>query len=95
MRRADRSGLAAYREVFFTDKGAILKRLATKAATEAMPDIEDVLRTEAERLAAVLDRIAGAALVERTRGAAAARPRHRRALRRAPSGGAPRSTTTT
>ena len=58
--------LAAYREVFFTDKGAILKRLASKAATEAMPDIEDVLRKEAERLAAVLDRIAGAALVERT-----------------------------
>ena len=31
-----------------------------------MPDIEDVLRKEAERLAEVLDRIAGAALVERT-----------------------------
>src|SRR5688572_27568914 len=58
--------LAAYREVFFTDKGAILKRLASKAATAAMPDIEDVLRKEAERLAAVLNRIAGAALVERT-----------------------------
>ncbi len=58
--------LAAYREVFFTDKGAILKRLASKAATVAMPDIEDVLRKEADRLAAVLDRIAGAALVERT-----------------------------
>ena len=58
--------LPAYREVFFTDKGAILKRLASKAATVAMPDIEDVLRKEAERLAAVLNRIAGAALVERT-----------------------------
>ena len=66
MRRAGRSGWPAYREVFFTDKGAILKRLASKAATVAMPDIEDVLRKEAERLAAVLDRIAGAALVERT-----------------------------
>jgi len=58
--------LPAYREVFFTDKGAILKRLASKAATEAMPDIEDVLRKEAERLGAVLNRIAGAALVGRT-----------------------------
>lgn len=58
--------LATYREVFFTEKGAILKRLASKAAIEAMPDIEEVLRREAERLAAVLDRINGAALVERT-----------------------------
>src|SRR5262249_57548529 len=37
-----------------------------KAAIEAMPDIEEVLRREAERLAVVLDRINGAALVERT-----------------------------
>jgi ATP-dependent helicase/nuclease subunit A len=58
--------LQSYRQAFFTDKGAILKRLASKAAIEAMPDIEDVLRREAERLAAVLDRIDGAALVDRT-----------------------------
>ena len=57
---------SSYSEAFFTDKGAILKRLASKAAIEAMPDIEEVLRREAERLAAVLDRINGAALVERT-----------------------------
>jgi ATP-dependent helicase/nuclease subunit A len=58
--------LASYGEVFFTDKGAILKRLASKGAIEVMPGIEEVLRREAERLAAVLDRINGAALVERT-----------------------------
>jgi ATP-dependent helicase/nuclease subunit A len=57
---------AAYAGAFFTAKGEILARLATKAAVAAMPGIEDVLRTEAERLAAVVDRVNGAALVERT-----------------------------
>jgi ATP-dependent helicase/nuclease subunit A len=60
--------LAAYAKSFFTGKGEILARLATKAAIEAMPGIEDVLLREAERLARVLDRINGAALVERTMG---------------------------
>ena len=58
--------LHAYAQAFFTAKGEILARLATKAAIEAMPGIEDVLRSEAERLAQALDRINGAALVERT-----------------------------
>jgi len=58
--------LVRYCVAFFTDKGDILKRLATRAAIQAMPDIEDVLYREAERLAVVLDRVNGAALVERT-----------------------------
>ena len=58
--------LRAYAQAFFTAKGEILARLATKAAIEAMPGIEDVLRREAGRLAQALDRINGAALVERT-----------------------------
>jgi ATP-dependent helicase/nuclease subunit A len=58
--------LPAYAKAFFTAKGEILARLATKAAITAMPGIEGVLRSEAERLAQVLDRLNGAALVERT-----------------------------
>lgn len=58
--------LRAYSDAFFTAKGEILARLATKAAIAEMPGIEDVLRREAQRLAQVLDRINGAALVERT-----------------------------
>ncbi|WP_421996882.1 double-strand break repair helicase AddA [Reyranella sp.] len=58
--------LATYGQVFFTEKGAILKRLASKGAIAAMPGIEPVLLREAERLRAALDRVAGAALVERT-----------------------------
>ncbi len=58
--------LARYAEAFFTDKGEILKRLATKAAIQAMPDIEDVLEREAVRVGLARDRINGAALVERT-----------------------------
>jgi ATP-dependent helicase/nuclease subunit A len=63
----DRPGLmAAYRKAFFTAAGAVLKRLASKPAMQAMPDIEDVLTAEAERLTRLLDRVNGAALVERT-----------------------------
>jgi ATP-dependent helicase/nuclease subunit A len=58
--------LSAYAKAFFTAKREILARLATKAAITAMPGIEGVLRSEAERLAQVLDRLNGAALVERT-----------------------------
>jgi ATP-dependent helicase/nuclease subunit A len=60
------ASLSAYAKAFFTAKGEILARLAAKAAIAAMPGIEDVLRAEAERLARLLDRINGAALVERT-----------------------------
>jgi ATP-dependent helicase/nuclease subunit A len=60
--------LPAYGKAFFTAKGEVLVRLATKAAIEVMPGIEDVLLREAERLAKALDRINGAALVERTMG---------------------------
>ena len=58
--------LTDYAGAFFTAKGEILARLATKAAIAEMPGIEDVLLREAKRLAEVLDRINGAALVERT-----------------------------
>ena len=58
--------LARYSEAFFTDKGEILKRLATKAAIQAMPDIEEVLEREAVRVGLARDRINGAALVECT-----------------------------
>lgn len=64
---ADRPALLTdYAKAFFTARGEILRRLATKAAVEAMPGIEAVLRREAERLAGALDRINGAALIERT-----------------------------
>ncbi len=58
--------LESYREAFLTQKGLIRSTLATKAAKAAMPGIEDVLRTEAERLIVLQDRINGASLVERT-----------------------------
>jgi len=58
--------LSAYAKAFFIESGKIRERLATKAAIAAMPGLEGVLRAEAERLAAVLDRINGAQLVERT-----------------------------
>jgi ATP-dependent helicase/nuclease subunit A len=58
--------LAAYAKAFFKADGGIQSRLATKAATAAMPGIDKVLRGEAERLAQVLDRVSGAALVEHT-----------------------------
>ena len=58
--------LTGYAGAFFTAKGEILARLATKAAIAEMPAIEDVLLREAKRLAEILDRINGAALVEHT-----------------------------
>jgi ATP-dependent helicase/nuclease subunit A len=60
------SVLTGYAGAFFTAKGEILARLATKAAIAEMPAIEDVLLREARRLMEILDRINGAALVERT-----------------------------
>jgi ATP-dependent helicase/nuclease subunit A len=62
--RAD--DLDGYCKAFFTQEGRILARLATKAALQEMPTLVEVLRVEAERIASVLDRANGAALVERT-----------------------------
>ena len=77
------------------DKGAILKRLASKAATVAMPDIEDVLR----KRPSVWPRCSIASpsrLWSSARCAAAARPRHLAGrLHPRPSSGAPHWTTTT
>jgi ATP-dependent helicase/nuclease subunit A len=55
-----------YAETFFTKDGRIQARLATKAAGARMPGLDRVLRAEAERLEAALERIAGAALVDGT-----------------------------
>jgi ATP-dependent helicase/nuclease subunit A len=53
---------AAYRSVFFKDRGQVRDSLATKAAIKRMPGIEDILAREAERLECAR----GAALVELT-----------------------------
>ena len=76
--------LPAYRAVFFTGKGQPRKTLATKAAIKRMPDIEAILTAEAARLECRARCGAGRA----HGGAAAARPRHRRTLCRAPSAAA-------
>ena len=60
------AGWDAYCKAFFTKEGQILARLATKAAETAMPGVAAVLRTEAERVKAIIDRANGAELVERT-----------------------------
>jgi ATP-dependent helicase/nuclease subunit A len=80
------AGLDGYCKAFFTQEGKILARLATKAALKEMPTLAEVLRAEAERIAAVLDG-EGAALGRTHHGAAATRTRHRRALcpRQAPA----------
>jgi len=54
--------LPAYRTVFFTEKGPIRKKLATKPSIERLPKIDDILRAEAQRL----EYVSGAALVELT-----------------------------
>jgi ATP-dependent helicase/nuclease subunit A len=53
---------AAYREVFFTDKGQVRKTLASKGACKRLPGIIDILETEAARLECAR----GVALVELT-----------------------------
>ena len=47
----------AYLSVFFTSKGELLARLATKDALAAMPDIATVLSREAERLIRLRERL--------------------------------------
>ena len=56
--------LTAYAKAFLKSDGGIPKRLATKNAIEAMPTIERVLRSEAERLVVLLDRVKAAGLME-------------------------------
>lgn len=60
--------LDAYRAAFFTEKGEVRKSLASKAAVTAMAGIDGVLRGEAERLGAALNRAKGVALVDLTVG---------------------------
>jgi ATP-dependent helicase/nuclease subunit A len=45
------------KEIYLTGEGEVLKRLATKGAVTAFPDIIDVLGAEARRIQDVLDRI--------------------------------------
>ena len=59
-------GFDVYCKAFFNQEGKILARLATKAALKEMPDVADVLRIEAERIRAAIERANGAALVEGT-----------------------------
>ncbi|HSI00350.1 MAG TPA: double-strand break repair helicase AddA [Reyranella sp.] len=53
---------AAYRSVFFTDRGPLRSPLATRAAIKRLAGLEDILATEAARLECAR----GAALVELT-----------------------------
>ena len=78
----DRSLLAALpRGVLHRQGRDPARRLATKAAIAGHARHRGRAARRGRAAGAVLDRISGAALVERTHGAAAARPRHRRALR--------------
>ena len=53
-----------YRGAFFTQKGEIAKRLATKKAQDAYPEIVEVMQKEAERLAAVAARLRSVRLAQ-------------------------------
>jgi ATP-dependent helicase/nuclease subunit A len=48
------------KEIYLTAEGEVLKRLATKGAVSAFPDIIAVLETEARRIQVVLERIRAA-----------------------------------
>lgn len=55
-----------YRAVFFTQQGKPRKKIAGKAALKEMPEIDAILRTESDRLAAAHESIRAAVLVELT-----------------------------
>ncbi len=55
-----------YRSVFFTQQGRPRKKIAGKAALKEMPEIDTVLRTESDRLAAAHERIRAAVLIDLT-----------------------------
>lgn len=59
LEQKDRRGTLyyAYRGAFFTQKGEIVKSLATKKVQEISPDIVDVMYREAERLQAVHEKL--------------------------------------
>jgi ATP-dependent helicase/nuclease subunit A len=48
------------KRVYFTQEGALLKRLATAAAVKHWPDVAHVLEAEARRMQAVLERVRAA-----------------------------------
>lgn len=56
--------LPLYRQAFFTDKGKILERLATKDVEAAFPAIKGVMRAEAERLEKIQSELQSVKLAE-------------------------------
>ncbi|MFG1358615.1 double-strand break repair helicase AddA [Xanthobacter pseudotagetidis] len=62
----DAEALAAYLDVFFTDKGEPRAALLTKAAAAAEPDLARQLADEQARLAALQEELRGALALERT-----------------------------
>lgn len=53
-----------YLSAFFTQDGSIRARLATKATLDALPGADGILATEAERLAALRERLKAATVAE-------------------------------
>jgi ATP-dependent helicase/nuclease subunit A len=63
-RTARAEGLAAYATAFFTKKGKIRDRLATNSAVAFLPDLIEILETEARRLLDLITRLKAARLAE-------------------------------
>lgn len=57
---------ADYEAIFLTREGEVRKILATAGARKANPRVDEILATEAQRLAAVKDRLRAAAVAEAT-----------------------------
>jgi ATP-dependent helicase/nuclease subunit A len=50
-------GFADYLDIFFKKDGDIREKLATKGALSALPNVDDILRAEAQRLRIVIERL--------------------------------------
>jgi ATP-dependent helicase/nuclease subunit A len=57
----------SYAEAFLTKKGTVFAALATAAAAKQLPDAAQILRTEAQRVFAIVQRLSAAELAEATR----------------------------
>lgn len=66
LEQKDRRGplLASYSGAFFTDKGKLRTKLATNAAINLYPGIEDIMRREAERVSAINEKLTALRLAE-------------------------------
>ncbi len=60
------TGFAGYRALYFTQAGDVRKRLATKGALDAWPEVVDTLGVEATRLGAVGERLKALVVAEAT-----------------------------